>query len=118
MKEINVGEIKGQPGKIIYEYLNVLEHPTGTIERLPIIIAQGKIDGPILWLTANIHGDEYTGIPVIHNIINNLDLNQLKGAIIAIPTLNPAGSRTTSRYPYYDKKDPNRLFPDGNPFKE
>jgi len=118
MKEINVGEIKGQPGKIIYEFLNVLEHPTGTIERLPIIIAQGKIDGPILWLTANIHGDEYTGIPVIHNIINNLDLNQLKGAIIAIPTLNPAGSRTTSRYPYYDKKDPNRLFPDGNPFKE
>ncbi|NHJ87919.1 MAG: succinylglutamate desuccinylase/aspartoacylase family protein, partial [Asgard group archaeon] len=118
MKEIVIGEIKGQPGKIIYDYLNVLEHPTGTIERLPIIIAQGKADGPILWLTANIHGDEYTGIPVIHNIINNLDLNKLKGAIIAIPTLNPAGSRTISRYPYYDKKDPNRLFPDGNPFRD
>ncbi|MBN1330399.1 MAG: succinylglutamate desuccinylase/aspartoacylase family protein [Candidatus Heimdallarchaeota archaeon] len=118
MKEIIIGEIKGQPGKIIYDYLNILEHPIGTIERLPIIIAQGKTEGPILWLTANIHGDEYTGIPVIHNIVNNLDLNSLKGAIVAIPTLNPAGSRTTSRYPYYDKKDPNRLFPDGNPFKE
>jgi len=118
MKEITVGEVRGEPGKIVCGFWNAFEHPIGTIERLPVIIAQGLEEGPVLWLTANIHGDEYTGIPVIHSVINQVDVTQLKGAIVAIPTLNPAGSRITARYPYYDKKDPNRLFPDGNPFKE
>ncbi|MCF2143747.1 MAG: succinylglutamate desuccinylase/aspartoacylase family protein [Candidatus Heimdallarchaeota archaeon] len=118
MMEINVGENIGVPGEVVYGFWEAFEHPVGTIERLPVIIAQGMKDGPVVWLTANIHGDEYTGIPVIHSVINNLNLTKMAGAIVAIPTLNPAGSRTTSRMPYYDKKDPNRLFPDGNPFKE
>ncbi|NHJ04360.1 MAG: hypothetical protein EAX90_06025 [Candidatus Heimdallarchaeota archaeon] len=118
MKEITVGTLKGIPGEKVFGFFDVLEHPTGTIERLPVIIAQGKREGPILWLTANIHGDEYTGIPVIHKVLTELDLNELNGTIIAVPSLNPAGSRTISRYPYYDRKDPNRLFPDGNPFRD
>jgi predicted deacylase len=118
MKEIKIGEIVSSPGEITYGYISVLEHPIGTLERLPVIIAQGKIDGPVLWLTANIHGNEYTGIPVIHKIVNNIDINKLKGTIVAIPSLNPSGSRVKRRSPYYDGKDPNRLFPDGNPFKD
>jgi len=118
MKEIKVGNIAGVAGKLVYDYLEVLEHPVGTIERLPVIIAQGTKSGPTLWITGNIHGDEYTGIPVIHRVINSLNLDELKGTVIAIPSLNPAGSRVKTRYPYYDRKDPNRLFPDGNPFKE
>ncbi|NHJ33292.1 MAG: succinylglutamate desuccinylase/aspartoacylase family protein [Asgard group archaeon] len=118
MKEIKVGNITGKVGEIVYDYLEILEHPVGTIERLPVIIAQGANLGPTLWLTGNIHGNEYTGIPVIHRVINNLNLEELKGTVVAIPTLNPAGSRVKTRYPYYDRKDPNRLFPDGNPFKE
>jgi len=118
MKKITVGNLQSEPGKKVYGYLDILEHPVGTVERLPVIIAQGIKEGPTLWITANIHGDEYTGIPVIHRVINTIDLNKLKGTIVAIPTLNPAGSRVIQRYPYYDKKDPNRLFPDGNPFQE
>jgi len=118
MDKITVGNVESKPGEIVYGFLDILEHPIGTIERLAIIIAQGKTEGPTFWLTANIHGDEYTGIPVIHNVINGLDIEKLKGTIVAIPSLNPAGSRVTKRYPYYDAKDPNRLFPDGNPFKE
>ena len=118
MDEIAIGDIKSKPGEIVYGFLDVLEHPIGTVERLPIIIAQGKVEGPTFWLTANIHGNEYTGIPVIHNVINGLDMEKLSGTIVAIPSLNPSGSRVIRRYPYYDQKDPNRLFPDGNPFKE
>ncbi len=118
MDKITVGNVKSKPGEIVYGFLDVLEHPIGTVERLPIIIAQGKVEGPTFWLTANIHGNEYTGIPVIHNVINGLDMEKLKGTIVAIPSLNPSGSRVIRRYPNYDQKDPNRLFPDGNPFKE
>ncbi len=118
MKEIKIGDIVGIPGRITNGFLTVLEHPIGTIERLPIIIAQGKTKGSVLWITANIHGNEYTGIPVIHKIMNKIDVNKLKGTIVAIPSLNPSGARIKKRSPYYDGKDPNRLFPDGNPFKD
>ncbi len=118
MKKITIGNLLSEPGKRVYGYLDILEHPVGTVERLPVIIAQGANEGPTFWLTANIHGDEYTGISVIHKVINTIDLSKLKGTIVAIPTLNPAGSRVCQRYPYYDRKDPNRLFPDGNPFKD
>lgn len=118
MKEIMIGNIKSKLGDKVYGFLDVLEHPIGTVERLPVIIAQGKKEGPTFWITANIHGDEYTGIPVIHKLMEELDLEKMCGTIVAIPSLNPAGSRTTSRFPYYDRKDPNRLFPDGNPNRE
>lgn len=118
MKPVRVGPLEGKPGERVYGYLNLFEHPVGTLERIPIIIAQGKKKGPTLWLTANIHGNEYTGILVIHRIINELPLEEMRGTIVAIPTLNPAGSRIKKRMPYYDKKDPNRLFPDGNPYKK
>ena len=78
MKEIKVGNIAGKVGEVVYDYLEILEHPVGTIERLPVIIAQGTNQGPTLWLTGNIHGNEYTGIPVIHRVINNLNLEELK----------------------------------------
>ncbi|MBD3191174.1 MAG: hypothetical protein GF308_11040 [Candidatus Heimdallarchaeota archaeon] len=118
MKPIKVGLLEAKPGKRVYGYLNLFEHPVGTLERIPIIIAQGKKAGPTLWLIANIHGNEYTGILVIHRIINELPLEELRGTIVAIPTLNPAGSRIKKRLPYYDKKDPNRLFPNGNPYRK
>jgi hypothetical protein len=117
MKTIEVGTIKSEAGKRVYGFLNILEHPIGTIERLPVIIAQGLKDGPTVWLTGNVHGDEYSGISVIHKLINSLDLEKFKGTIVAIPSLNPSGSRVIQRKPYYDKKDPNRLFPDANPKK-
>jgi hypothetical protein len=38
-------------------------------------------------------------------------VNELRGTLIAIPALNPAGLRTRQRNPYYVDGDPNRLFP-------
>ena len=63
--------------------------------KLPVIISTGKefkkeSDKTII-ITANIHGNEYLGISVIHRLIEQLQLNKLKGKIIYFPTLNPAG---------------------------
>jgi predicted deacylase len=41
----------------------------------------------------------------------------MRGTIVAIPVLNPAGQRTNRRDPYHAPKDPNRLWPDGKPKK-
>lgn len=107
----SVGSATARPGELTYGDLAVLDLPSGGQERLPVIIAQGRKVGPTLWLTANIHGAELTGLPVIHRIMNTELVGRLCGTIIALPSLSPAGLRTAARMPYYSQTDPNRLWP-------
>lgn len=107
-----IGNACAVPGEIVYGEFEAVELPSGGDDSFPIILAQGKHDGPVLWLTASIHGAEYTGIPVIHQLITPELVNRLRGTIVAVPTLNPAGLRTAQRSGYYMAgQDPNRLFP-------
>ncbi len=109
---LKIGSASGQPGQISYGSLEAVALPSGGSDQFPIIIAQGADDGPVLWLTASIHGAEYTGIAVIHRLLTAELASQLRGAIVAVPTLNPAGLRTGERTPYYLRgQDPNRMFP-------
>lgn len=110
--EYAVGTAVARPGEVVYGELPVLDLPTGGRESLPVLIARGREPGgPTLWLTANIHGAELTGIPVIHRVVGGDIAARLRGTIVAIPTLNPAGLRTAERLPYYSRTDPNRLWP-------
>jgi uncharacterized protein len=110
---IEIGTARSQPGEIVYGTFEAVPLPTGGSDSFPVIIAQGKPGkGPVLWLTGNIHGAEYDGLAVIHQLMQPELVAQLKGTVIAIPSLNPAGLRIGQRSPYYlADKDPNRLFP-------
>jgi uncharacterized protein len=109
---MEVGSARSHPGQLSYGALDAVSLPTGGADAFPIIIAQGRHEGQVLWLTASIHGAEYTGIQVIHQLLNADLLHDLRGTIVAIPTLNPAGLRTADRSAYYLRgQDPNRLFP-------
>ena len=110
-KNIQVGTAHALPGQITYGYFEALEVPTGITERLPVVIVQGKVDGPVFWFTANIHGNELTGIPALHETLTQELADELRGTIVAIPSLNPSGLRTLQRTPHYDNGDPNRTFP-------
>jgi predicted deacylase len=112
-----LGTATAKPGSIQYGRWEALAHPTGHVEFLPVIIAQGEEDGPCLWLTAGIHGPEQAGPAVLYELITQELVDGLKGTIVAIPALNPAGLRTMERKPYHAPKDPNRLWPDGKPEK-
>jgi predicted deacylase len=70
MKSIVIGSAKNEPGKVIYGFVEGIELPTGTADKIPVIICQGMEDGPTFFLTANIHGNELTGIAVIHELIS------------------------------------------------
>ena len=115
---LTIGTATARPGEIVYGELPVLDLPTGGRESLPIIIAQGPGGadaGPTLWLTANIHGAELTGLPVIHRVVTAELATQLRGTVVAVPSLSPAGLRTMERVPYYSHTDPNRLWPARKP---
>jgi predicted deacylase len=113
MKEITIGSAKSEPGKLTYGSIDGIDHPTGIIERIPVMICQGKEEGPTFFLTANVHGNELTGIAVIHDLVTDELAQELKGTIVAIPTLNPSALGRWHRSPTYDERDPNRLYPEG-----
>src|SRR5260370_42536212 len=76
---LEIGTACAQPGQIVFGELEAVELPSGGDDSFPIILAQGKHDGPVLWLTASIHGAEYTGIPVIHQLITPEFVGKLRG---------------------------------------
>ena len=112
LRDFSIGTARTRPDQISYGTLPAVALPSGGIDQFPVIIAQGAQPGPTFWLTAGIHGPEYTGIAVIHKLITPELVRQLHGTIAAIPSLNPAGLQTGQRSPYYlGNLDPNRLFP-------
>jgi hypothetical protein len=110
---LTIGDIRAIPGSIQYGRFEALTHPTGHTEFFPIVLAKGAEEGPCLWLTAGIHGPEQAGPSVLYRLITTELVSQLRGTIVAIPALNPAGLRTMKRKPYHAQMDPNRLWPDG-----
>ncbi len=110
-REIEVGSAVSRRGDYSYGSIRVLDLPTGGHEEIPVVIAQGLDDGPTVWVTANIHGGELTGIASLHTVLTDDLPRRLRGTFIALPTINPAGLQVMQRYPYYEAKDPNRVWP-------
>ncbi len=112
---LSIGTAKAKAGRITYGTFDFVSHPTGGGDQLPVILAQGDPAGPVFWLTAGIHGVEHAGVQVIHQLLTPQLARALRGTVVAIPALNPAGLRTMRREAYYHEGDPNRTFPDGRP---
>jgi len=117
MTPITVGTATAKPGKIVTGWMDGVELPTGGTDRFPVIIAQGKKDGPVFWVTASIHGGEHTGLIAAQELVTPELVAQLSGTLVVMPTLSPAGLRIKQREPYYYNGDPNRLFPEPETFR-
>ncbi len=80
--------------------------------RIPVLLADSKIPGPVVWLTACIHGDEVAGTAIVHEVFASLKKSGLKcGAVHAFPLVNSMGFENVSRYINSDREDLNRCFP-------
>ena len=112
---IRIGDVSAIPGSVQYGRWDAFTFPTGHTEFLPLIVAQGAAPGPCLWLTAGIHGPEHAGPAVIYELLTPALVAALRGTIVAVPLLAPAGIRTMSRTPYHERKNPNRLWPSRRP---
>jgi predicted deacylase len=116
-RRVSLGRASAGPGEVARGWFDVAELPTGTAERLPVVVANGPEDGPTLWLTGGVHGDEATGVAVVQDAMATLAeeaLAALAGAVVAVPVVSPAGLRRNARHTYYGDEDPNRYFPDAD----
>jgi len=80
---------------------------------VPVLVAHGVKPGPMMCMTAAIHGDELNGIEIVRQVLHQLEPDDLRGTIIGMPIVNLDGFRRASRY-MSDRRDLNRFFP-GNP---
>jgi uncharacterized protein len=88
------------------DYIGVLELADGTPVRLPMIVADGKEKGPLLVMLAAMHGWEIVGTEVIRQVLfEKLDLNKLRGRIVAIPVANPLAYRAPAYITPQDATD-------------
>lgn len=98
------------PGQLRRFELPVSHLATQTLVSLPITVVNGMEAGPILWLSAAIHGDELNGVEIIARVLSKIDPQQLHGTIIAVSIVNVFGFIEQSRY-LPDRRDLNRSFP-------
>ncbi|MEM6801022.1 MAG: M14 family metallopeptidase [Bacteroidota bacterium] len=84
----------------------------GTETFIPITIFHGKEKGPVLGITAGVHGYEYPPILASQKLIHEIDPLQLKGTVILVQISNLAGFLGRSPYTNpLDGKNLNRSFP-------
>jgi predicted deacylase len=113
-KDISVGSAHSKGPGIVKGKLKVADAPDGSAMEAPVIIVQGEKDGPVLWLHACVHGNEYCGTYIIHELIRSLDPKQLAGAVVALPVLNISAFQKNQRmspFEGFNGGDMNRQFP-------
>lgn len=101
---------KVSPGKRMRMELPIGNLMSGTPVALPLIVVHGKKDGPVVWLSAAIHGDEIGGVEIIRQALAAISATSLAGTVIAAPVVNVHGFNTSDRY-LPDRRDLNRSFP-------
>jgi predicted deacylase len=82
----------------------------GFVAPVPVLVLNGTGPGPVLCLTAAVHGDELNGIEVVRRVLEDLDVEILNGAVIGVPIVNIQGFYRGTRY-LPDRRDLNRFFP-------
>lgn len=83
---------------------------THTPMTIPVHVVHGKKEGPRLFVSAAIHGDELNGVEIIRRVLTSARLSRLRGTLIAVPIVNVFGFISQSRY-LPDRRDLNRSFP-------
>jgi uncharacterized protein len=82
----------------------------GFVVPVPVVVLNGSGPGPVLCMTAAVHGDELNGIEVVRRVLDDIDVEELNGAVIGVPIVNIQGFYRGQRY-LPDRRDLNRYFP-------
>ena len=107
---ITVGEVEVAAGDRAQVDLPIADLSIHVPMTMPVHVINGTQDGPVLFVSAAIHGDEINGVEIIRRVMKLSALRVLRGALIAVPIVNVPGFLNLSRY-LPDRRDLNRSFP-------
>jgi predicted deacylase len=112
-RPITVGQVEVQPGQRVNVNLPVADLYTATSLHMPVRVICGRRAGPVMFVSAAVHGDELNGVEIIRRLLRRTALKSLRGTLLAVPIVNVHGFLDQSRY-LPDRRDLNRSFP-GSP---
>ncbi len=106
-------EISGQsiaPGTRATVEIPVSALSNHTPVNLSVHVVHGKRPGPVLFISAAIHGDEVIGVEIVRRLLRAGALRTMAGTLLAVPIVNTFGFLNHARY-LPDRRDLNRCFP-------
>ena len=110
MKPFPIGRQLIEPGSRVSVDLPVSVLSNHTPMSLPVHVLHGTRKGPVMFLSAAVHGDEIQGVEIIRRVLRHGALADLAGTVLAVPIVNAFGFLNHSRY-MPDRRDLNRSFP-------
>lgn len=109
IKSLVIGETSIAPGESVKLEIPVAQLCTGTPVGMPVYVIRSRKEGPIVFVSAAIHGDELNGVEIVRRLIANPP-KLVSGTVIFVPMVNVFGVHSQSRYTP-DRRDLNRTFP-------
>jgi uncharacterized protein len=110
MRKIVIAGQEIGPGEFKEIDINIARLPSHTIIDTPIYVSRGDEDGPVLALTAGMHGDEINGMEIVRRLLDSGLHQPKRGVTVCMPIVNVYGFLNYSR-DVPDGKDINRSFP-------
>ena len=86
---LKIQDVQAEAGKIVYGRLLV------DSVQIPLILASGKRDGPVVVLHCAQHRTEYGGSTAVPRFLRGLDLDALQGTVVAMPLVDVPAIATT-----------------------
>lgn len=104
------GKLLVPPGSQQDVEVPVSESYSGRDVGFPVHVKRALKPGPVVFVTAAVHGDELNGTGAIRSLIVDEEIELLCGSLILVPVINVLGFEMHSRY-LPDRRDLNRCFP-------
>ncbi len=97
----------GEAGSVEVQIGHMIDYQPVT---MTVHVSHSKRPGPVLLVSAALHGDEIIGVEVVRRLLRTRLLKSLRGTLVAVPVVNMPAFLARSRY-LPDRRDLNRLFP-------
>ena len=81
-KKIIIDDIEIQRGTRVRINIDMGRMHDFTDLKMPIEVVSGVQDGPTLFVSSTIHGDEIIGIEIVRRILEKIDINFILGLFI------------------------------------
>lgn len=93
-----------------YYTLPVCYMANGLQLTLPVHEISGG-EGPVVGLSASIHGDETIGVEILRRVVEELKSTDINGTVKIMPVANPLAFEEIKRNNPIDRNNMNRIFP-------
>ena len=93
-QDLRVGDVTLTPGTKSVHRIPVLTDLDGAAIELVVHAVVGTRPGPVLAMHTALHGSEWLAVEISRRVVEGLNLEDLSGALLALPVANPIAFAT------------------------